>query len=580
MSGPASNDEIRADEERFFSAYERARVTFKKIPGVVDVAYGQKNTAGEFRDQISIVVFVREKKAEEDLPPEERIPPTFEGYRTDVRVLELSRPEVCDNTAHYPIIQGGIQIASDAGFRGVAAGTLGCIVKKRGDAGRENVYFLTNEHVLFAFGAGVDTDVYQPAPGAAVSTCLGPIQNLHRRRDISCTVPGDAAPKNFYADCAVARIDLDSKCFGSTCTQDTVTVHETQVDGLQANGADTISDVRNLLIEGLAGIGQQVIKVGRTTGRTVGKITVLNAPVSYLADVATGLPASSGHNTIEIVLDLAVQATNCKGNPKFTEQGDSGSLIVDTQGRAIGLHVGGKDPGSTGVPSSNACFIVPILDELGICIPTSGGASHGSSRALDGSGLAPAVADEGLPEGQVLFASCGLAASDSQSLPEAVPVTAAEQERLLSLRERFCETAHGDALHRIFATYRRDIGYLVRNSRPVKVVWHRCQGPTFFAHTLKHLRGDTDSIPLEVNGVVRSEFLERMAQVLSIHGSTGLREAIAQYRTELLPILSSAPTVDVCLELLRQRALAAENAPTISEDAPEFDGSTSPRRDE
>jgi len=34
------------------------------------------------------------------------------------------------------------------------AGTLACIVRKRGDTGGENVYLLSNKHVLFALGAG------------------------------------------------------------------------------------------------------------------------------------------------------------------------------------------------------------------------------------------------------------------------------------------------------------------------------------------------------------------------------------------------------------------------------------------
>src|SRR5262245_34803190 len=138
------NAQILSDQQAFMESCERAREVFGKIEGVVGVGFGQKETAGQYKDDIAIIVFVREKKNEEELAPEQRIPPSFEGYRTDVRVAHQAGFDACDNTAEYDIIQGGIQISSRMNAQtGVfEQGTLGSIVRKRNDSGRENVYLL------------------------------------------------------------------------------------------------------------------------------------------------------------------------------------------------------------------------------------------------------------------------------------------------------------------------------------------------------------------------------------------------------------------------------------------------------
>src|SRR5687768_4699776 len=98
MSEPVkTNDDIRADKEAFMKAYERARAQFMRIKGVEGVGFGHKEIGGKFTDNIAITIFVREKKPEGDIPPEHRIPPTFEGYRTDVRIVPELKLAVCEN---------------------------------------------------------------------------------------------------------------------------------------------------------------------------------------------------------------------------------------------------------------------------------------------------------------------------------------------------------------------------------------------------------------------------------------------------------------------------------------------------
>jgi len=167
MTAPLKDrSHILADQKAFWESLARARQQFGRMSGVVAVGAGQKQTAGQFKDNIAIVVFVQEKKGADELPPEQLVPESFEGYSTDVRTVLRTSPGTCDNNAEYSTIQGGIQVTSgvDAQTGAVEDGTLGCIVRKRHDSGRENVYLLTNKHVLFRHGADVGSYAYHPYP--------------------------------------------------------------------------------------------------------------------------------------------------------------------------------------------------------------------------------------------------------------------------------------------------------------------------------------------------------------------------------------------------------------------------------
>ncbi len=572
------NEHILSDQQAFLGAYQRARETFGKIDGVVDVGFGQKKTSGRYRDAIAIVVFVREKKAEEELSPEQHIPQTFEGYPTDVRIVRQAGFDVCENTGEYDKVQGGIQISSPINAQTglFERGTLGCIVKRRGDSGRENVYLLSNKHVLYANGTRAEDYIYHPFPPSpdtskfqapGPSHTLGPIQPASFYGDVPFTVPGNATPVNCFVDCAIARIDIDSKCCDSTCTKDVIECSESIID-LQVNGVNTISDVRSVINDPSI-IGKKVFKVGRTTSKTIGIVRLINAPVTAPPDPSNpGGPQVSGCNTIEIDIDpTSVDPTsqkkgiNCKGNARFTEKGDSGAVVLDEQGRVIGLHSLGSSPGDPTTSPSNACHILPVLDNLGICIPTTSGTSHGSSRATDGSGIAPlaesvsgpAISDErganGMQDEDAVLAR-------SSGFSEPPPVTDEEVRRLHELRGAFRTTRKGRELHAVFAQVRREIGYLVRNCRPVKVAWHRNKGPAFLAHMLNHLKSQEDQMPDEVDGVSLSTLLMRMGEVLSLHGSRPLRASIEQHGDDLMAMLASGNRAQDYIAYLQRRESA------------------------
>jgi hypothetical protein len=98
-----------------------------------------------------------------------------------------------------------------------------------------------------------------------------------------------------------------------------------------------------------------VHKVGRTTGQTRGRITAFdldNVRVTY------------GIGELRFDGQIEVEGT---GNKAFSDSGDSGSLIVDSNLRAIGLlFAGGDEGGSNGKGLTYANPIQAVLDALDV----------------------------------------------------------------------------------------------------------------------------------------------------------------------------------------------------------------------
>jgi hypothetical protein len=570
------NDDIRADRTAFLRALDQAREQLGQLEGVVGVGCGHKQTGGRFADDVAIQVYVNTKRPDDALSPAQRIPKTFEGYRTDVREVPVISPTLCENDTKYEVIRGGIQLCAP-GTRDF--GTLGCIVKLRQDDSRDNVYLLSNKHVLYATGVGADDYIYHPwfpsdVGGVALhGEPLGPIQKLAFRENVDFSwrdqASGTVFSNRFFIDCATARIDIDCKCLGSRCTRDKIE-HDTTILGLHVGGVDApIADVRNIAIDldivlsspnaPTAGT-PRVFKVGRTTGRTAGIVRSINARGKDRLD-----PSVLMDNLIEIELDPAT-APNCLGHDQFSEHGDSGSIVVDAQDRAIGLLLGSTDAATATGPMrlSYASHILPVLHHLKICIPTSGGTSPGSAGATDGTGIVGSGPAQPRGPGPRTEMAPGAAVpagpTTPWTLPEPIPVSDGEREHMLAYRDALRETAAGRALHDAFAEVRREIGYLVRNSRPVKIAWHRHQGPAFLAHAIRHLKGEAGGIPRAHAGVARDDLLVRMGEVLARHGSNPMRAAIARHGDAVRAMLDAGDSVDEWLMVLRDREPSSSEA--------------------
>jgi hypothetical protein len=114
-----------------------------------------------------------------------------------------------------------------------------------------------------------------------------------------------------------------------------------------------------------------------------------------------------------------------------------------------------------------------------------------------------------------------------------------------ALLDEFRATQLGGELSRVIDDVRREMGYLVRNVRPVKVVWGRHQGPAWLACFLNHVADHAPAIPQEIKGVTRRALLTNMRDVLSHYGSNTLRRALAEHGDLVLEMLTDPGCDDI-----------------------------------
>lgn len=205
----------------------------------------------------------------------------------------------------------------------VTAGTLGAFVRRAGEEGA--VWALSNNHVLAASGEGrVGDPVLQPGPAD------GGRDPDDRVGALSDVVPlvGDGIN---VVDAALARLDDP----------------EVVLDYPAGRVAEVVAP------EG----GEEVEKVGRTTGVTRGRISAIE-----LDDVVVGYPFGPAR------FDGQIEVTG--GGGAFSRPGDSGSLVYRPDTRAaVGLLFAGSETG--GDNGEGLTFCNPIgaaLEALGVVL--------------------------------------------------------------------------------------------------------------------------------------------------------------------------------------------------------------------
>ncbi|HDI10701.1 MAG TPA: hypothetical protein ENF77_00020 [Candidatus Acetothermia bacterium] len=264
------------------------------------VGIGYKVVGGEVTDELSLVVLVTRKlKPLEDIPPSHRIPREIEGVRTDVidvGVVRVSPPEPTalrrDRLRPAP---GGCSI----GHVRVTAGTMGCLVRR----GKER-FILSNNHVLAATNLGAKGDyILQPGPADGGRVPEDGIAELAEY------VPLDFSGVN-QVDAAIAR----------PFSQELV--------------VDEILDIGVPLGAGDPELQQEVLKSGRTTGLTRGHVGVVEATIDVLY----------GERKVRFEGQCVIPV------PGFSRGGDSGSAIISTDRKIVGLLFAGSEEATVFTP--------------------------------------------------------------------------------------------------------------------------------------------------------------------------------------------------------------------------------------
>lgn len=204
-------------------------------------------------------------------------------------------------------------------------GTLGCIVRDCG--GGTARYALSNAHVFAQSGAARPGDgITQCAPGDNAKGQGARVARLTR----FVPIIADTADYRNTVDAAIAEID----------------------DPAQADAAIRLLGHPPRGVLRAIRAGMRVRKVGRTTELTEGVIE----DVDFHTEVGYPRPGGSGMFVAKF-RDLVL----CT---RYTEAGDSGSLVLSQGGHAVGLHMAGMSGGSI------FCKIGNVLDSLGVELET------------------------------------------------------------------------------------------------------------------------------------------------------------------------------------------------------------------
>ena len=286
-----------------------------KKKNVVAVWTGTKKVNGRDTGKKALVVGVSKKESMTSLKKKDVVPVNIHGVETDVVEVGEIKALSVDRINKFRPAPGGVSI----GHYAITAGTLGGVVKKNGVR-----MILSNNHVLAnSNNAKVGDAIYQPGPydngtvmdKIATLDAFVPIKFegnsdgcnpfsklLNVTKKLFCKLSGRAFLKTNKVDCALARPVVDA-------------------------------DVSNELLElctpigyGATDIGQTDRKSGRTTAVTESMVIGTDAEVSV----------GYGYNLVAVFEDQLIYGPMSQG-------GDSGSELVSSNNRIVGLLFAGSD---------------------------------------------------------------------------------------------------------------------------------------------------------------------------------------------------------------------------------------------
>ncbi len=510
--------------DEMFAIRERAEAAFKqRYPGVHGVGLGFRTRGGQRTSEVALSVVVELKKPLDQLAPEEVVPSSFEGLPTDVltirRITEFPGTP-CENHTQFDPLVGGATVSNmreappPATGILIETGTLGFFATVAGLTAPNNVVLVTNAHVALGYGGAVGNTFYQPSyidvNGTWTIVTLGStstrVAHAASIGPVHAILPKQPDANGFYIDAASVQLDFCiSSCCNSNCG---LSFLPHSIRTLNVNGADDIVDIAPATSVHL---GDTVYKVGASTARTVGRVS----QVMYTGQGEDGTPQPK---VIEIEPVSMTDAGNCGGNLRFLDHGDSGSALIDAQGRLIGLLFGGEITGGFGY----ACYIEPVLAALNATAITRNHSITGNPAAQGTAVTTPAFID---------------------GRPNMTP----------RLRARVLASEAGRAMWAIVDRHRLEVQRLVNKNRRVAVAWHRHKGPQFLARVIANARDPDKRLPAAIDGVTRDALVQAMAKALTEHGSDALRADIERHGARARALLDAGDDLHELVEHIDER---------------------------
>lgn len=304
------------------AALTASRARLQPQAHVVATGVGYKTTRGVRTDVLSIVCSVTEKIPLSSLAPRDRVPAAIDGIPTDVVATGVIRALQSRAARHRPA-PGGVSI----GHRAITAGTLGCLVRKGGQ-----IYILSNNHVLANSNDARRGDaILQPGPHDGGRFPEDHIADLEDFVPIAFPEPPSACG---FARGLVALLNAGCRAIASKTRYRIVSIQpvENRVDAAIARPLqptlvkDEILEIGRISGVGSAGLGTTIRKSGRTTGLTSGEIQQVDVSVNV----------QYGPGRVALFTDQLLAGAMSQG-------GDSGSAVLDSGNRLIGLLFAGSE---------------------------------------------------------------------------------------------------------------------------------------------------------------------------------------------------------------------------------------------
>ncbi len=297
-------------------------------PHVVGVGVGYKHTGGERTGKEAIIVFVEKKVSPRGLNRSQIIPRRLDGVETDV--IEIGQVRLLDlRTEKSRPARPGMSI----GHYRITAGTFGAVVK---DARSGERLILSNNHILANATSGFDgramvgDPILQPGPydggteADRIATLFRFVPLLRGTEESQCPVAAGVARggnmllrllRSHYR-MKFIRLSRGSNIIDAALARP---VSPAAID-------DEILEVGRVQGVADAGAGQNVIKSGRTSGLTAGAVTAIGVT----------LKVQMGEKDVAWFSEQVVSDLKSRG-------GDSGSLVLNEDKKAVGLLFAGSD---------------------------------------------------------------------------------------------------------------------------------------------------------------------------------------------------------------------------------------------
>lgn len=315
-------------------------------PGVnlVGVGIGEKVTAGGRTGELCVKVLVARKFPKSRIDRGDRIPASVDGIPTDVEAVGYPRKFAPGNQQRHRPVPGGVSgspALSAVGYR--FAGTLGVVLAAAGgDASSLEPRAAARSSSIHSRGpsrsARRDHDRHSPAASASEPRYI--LSNNHVLADENRLAVGSAI---------VQPATLDGGAEG-----DRVAVLSDLVR-LKFDNARNWMDAAVARFDGGAGVSDSILGIGPLAGAAEPSLNLLVRKSGRTTGLTEGIVRVVRFDVFDVQYDQGMVRVddvmvieNTTGS--FSRPGDSGSAIVDMQGRVVGLLFAGSDVVTFAIP--------------------------------------------------------------------------------------------------------------------------------------------------------------------------------------------------------------------------------------